>query len=114
MADCVFCRIVSGQIKTEFLFKDDHVVCFKDINPAAPVHFLVVPVKHIPGPADLKDADRELLGRIYQAAAKVAGNLGAGQSGFRLVTNVGPDGGQEVPHIHVHVLGGRKLGWPPG
>jgi histidine triad (HIT) family protein len=114
MADCIFCRIVAGEFKTEFLYKDEHVACFRDIKPSAPVHFLVVPVRHLPGPADIKDVDRELAGRMFQAAAKVAADLGIARSGFRMVTNVGPDAGQEVPHLHIHVLGGRGLGWPPG
>ena len=114
MSDCIFCKIISGQIKTEFLYQDEHVACFKDIKPITPAHFLVVPVKHIPTPADLKDADREIIWRMFSAAAKVAEKLGVGQSGYRMVVNTGPDAGQEVPHLHIHVMGGRKFGWPPG
>jgi len=114
MADCIFCKIVSGEISSEFLYRDDYVACFKDLKPSAPAHFLVVPVKHLPGPAEVKDVDREIIGRMFQAAARTASDLGVAQSGFRMVTNVGPDAGQEVPHIHIHVLGGRRFGWPPG
>jgi histidine triad (HIT) family protein len=114
MADCIFCKIVSGEIKTEFLYKDSQVACFKDINPITPAHFLVVPVRHIPSPAQLTDQDREVVGKMFQAAAKVAQQLGVAKSGYRMVTNVGANAGQEVPHIHIHVLGGRRFGWPPG
>jgi histidine triad (HIT) family protein len=114
MGDCVFCKLISGEFKTEFLYKDEYVACFKDIKPATPAHFLVVPVKHIPTPADIKDADREIIGRMFQAAAKVAEQLGVDKSGYRAALNTGPDAGQEVMHMHLHVLGGRKFGWPPG
>ena len=114
MSDCVFCKIVSGEIKTEFLYKDDYVACFRDIKPSAPVHLLVVPVKHISTPKELTEQDREIIGRMFQAVAKVTEQLGIAEKGYRMVTNVGPDAGQEVPHIHIHILGGRVLGWPPG
>jgi histidine triad (HIT) family protein len=114
MADCVFCKIIAGEFKTEFLYKDDFVACFKDIKPATPVHFLVAPVRHIPTPAEIKDKDREIIGRMFQAAGSVAEQLGVVRTGYRMVVNIGPDAGQEVPHIHIHILGGRKFGWPPG
>jgi len=114
MTDCVFCKIISGEIKTELVYKDEFVACFKDIKPSAPVHLLVVPVKHIPTPADLTDQDREIIGRMFQVVAKIAEQMKIGKSGYRMVTNIGPDAGQEVPHIHIHILGGRGLGWPPG
>ena len=114
MADCVFCKIISGEIKTDFLYKDDDVVAFKDIKPATPVHFLVVPVKHIPNPDAIADEDRAIFGKMFQVAGKVAKELGIEESGYRMVVNIGPDAGQEIFHIHIHILGGKKFGWPPG
>jgi len=114
MADCIFCKIISGEIKTEFLYRDDEVVAFKDIKPACPVHFLVVPVKHIPEPGEIKDEEQKIFGKMFQVAGKVAKELGVGESGYRMVVNVGPDAGQEIFHLHIHILGGKKFGWPPG
>ena len=114
MAGCVFCKIVSGEIKADFLYRDEHVVCFRDLKPATPVHFLVAPTRHLQSPSEVSDADRELIGRMFQATARVARELGIAGSGYRMAINTGPDAGQEVPHMHIHVLGGRKFGWPPG
>jgi len=114
MAGCVFCKIVSGEIKADFLYEDDSVVCFKDLKPATPVHFLVVPKKHLANPSEVADDDREIIGKMFQATAKVAKDLGIENSGYRMVLNIGPDAGQEIFHIHMHILGGKKLGWPPG
>ena len=114
MTECVFCKIAAGEIKTEFLYRDEQVACFRDLKPAVAVHFLVVPVRHLPNPSALADADREIVGRMFQAAARVCRDLGVESSGYRMVLNTGPDAGQEVQHMHIHVLGGRKFGWPPG
>ena len=113
-ADCLFCRIVAGEIPSDRVFEDDEVIAFRDINPRAPVHVLVIPRRHIASAADLGEADGPLLGRLFAAAARIAGETGITEGGFRIVTNVGRGAGQSVDHLHFHVLGGRKLGWPPG
>ncbi len=112
MADCIFCKIASKQMKSDLVYDRDDVVAFRDIDPKAPKHFLVVPRKHVASVADLADGDTALVGRLLLAAKEVA--AAQGLSSFRLVVNTGPDAGQTVPHLHVHVLGGRVLGWPPG
>ena len=114
MAGCVFCKIVSGEIKADFLYQDADVVCFKDLRPTTPVHFLVVPKKHLANPSEVKDEDNEIIGRMFQVTGRVAKDLGIDQSGYRMVINIGPDAGQEILHIHLHILGGRKFTWPPG
>ena len=114
MNDCVFCRIVGGEIPAKRLFEDDTTVAFRDANPAAPAHALVVPRKHIATLDDASEADRELLGRLMWSARTVAAELGLSSTGYRLVINTHAGAGQSVFHIHVHVLGGRPLGWPPG
>lgn len=108
---CVFCDIVSGKFGTEFLYEDEFCVAFNDIAPQAPVHVLIIPKAHI---ATLNDAqDPALLGHMMLAAQQCAKDLGIAESGYRLVMNCNEDGGQEVFHIHLHLLGGQKLGWPP-
>ncbi len=114
MNDCVFCRIVGGEIPAKRLFEDDTIVAFRDANPAAPAHALVVPRKHIATLDDASEADRELLGCLLWSARTVAAELGLSSTGYRLVINTHAGAGQSVFHIHVHVLGGRPLGWPPG
>ena len=109
MNDCIFCKIANKEIPTDFLYEDEMVVAFKDIRPIAPVHVLVVPKTHIEQITDLKDSDEKLAGRILLAAKKVAEQLGIAESGYKLLFRVGHDGGQEVPHIHLHLLGGAKL-----
>lgn len=112
MSACIFCRIAAGELGTELLLADDQVVAFRDLNPQAPVHALVIPRRHL---SSLNDpADDALLGRVMSAAREVAAQLGVAQSGYRVVLNTGPNGGQSVFHLHAHVLGGRPLGWPPG
>lgn len=113
MADCIFCRIVSGQIPSKRVFEDGEVIAFEDVNPAAPTHILVVPRRHIATLDDAQDADAGLLGGLVNVARKVAAERGL-SAGYRLVMNVHAGAGQSVFHIHVHVLGGRQLGWPPG
>lgn len=111
-ADCVFCGIVAGRVPAKVLYSDAHVVAFASIDPKAPLHALVVPRRHIADVAALDDL--ELGGRLLAAAAAVAREAGYAERGFRLVTNTGPDAGQSVFHLHVHVLAGRHLDWPPG
>lgn len=112
-ADCVFCRIIAGEIPAERLHDDDHVIAIRDINPQAPVHILIVPKRHI---ASLMDAEGtpSLYARIVEVARTLAQRLGLADRGFRLLVNAGPEGGQAVPHVHFHLLGGRTMGWPPG
>jgi histidine triad (HIT) family protein len=113
-ADCLFCRIVSGEIPATKVYEDESVVAFADINPQAPVHALVIPRRHVENVAALDAGDGELIAGLMLAAARVAREAGVEEAGYRLVLNVGPDGGQTVGHLHVHLLGGRGLGWPPG
>lgn len=111
--DCLFCKIVAGQIPAGKLYEDDAIVAFRDISPQAPVHFLVIPKKHIVGPAFIEAEDELLIGKMLRAAAKIAAELGI-TDGYRLVLNNGLDAGQTVFHLHLHVLGGRLMHWPPG
>lgn len=110
----LFEKICDKEIPAEILHEDDHCVCFKDISPQAPVHYLVVPRKPIPRVAEATGEDQAVLGHLLLTASKVAKDQGFDQSGFRLVINNGPDGGEAVPHLHVHILAGRPLEWPPG
>ena len=114
MSDCLFCKIGSGQIPAKVVMQDDEVLAFDDVNPQAPVHVLVIPKRHV---ADLNDADvgdQALLGRLLEAATLVARKKGIAEAGYRVVANTGQDGGQTVFHLHLHVLGGRHMAWPPG
>lgn len=113
MADCIFCKIVAGQIKAGVVFENDEVMAFKDVNPQAPVHILVIPKKHIERIAEVGDADLRIVGEIHRAAAQIAKQEKL-TSGFRLLTNNGRDAGQTVDHLHYHLMGGRKFTWPPG
>jgi histidine triad (HIT) family protein len=113
-SDCIFCRIASGEIPATVVYRDEHVVAFRDIDPQAPKHVLVIPLRHIPSLELAVEADRETLGRMLLGVSAAARAEGVAESGYRAVLNVGADGGQLVPHVHVHVLGGRGLGWPPG
>jgi len=111
---CIFCNIAQGEIPARTVYRDDEVVAFHDVSPQAPVHILVIPVRHIAGMSALGPDDIGLAGRLVQVANEVAREAGIVTNGFRLVVNDGADGGQSVPHLHLHVLGGRQLGWPPG
>ena len=111
--DCIFCKIARGEIPANKVYEDEEFVAFRDINPQAPTHILVIPKKHIESLSDVKEGDRELLGKLLWVAKKVAQELNL-KKGYRLVINTGPDGGQEVLHLHVHLLGGRAMAWPPG
>jgi histidine triad (HIT) family protein len=110
----IFARIIRGEIPADKVYEDEHVVAFRDISPQAPVHVLVVPRKPIVSVADAGAEDAALLGRLFLVAAQVARELGLAEDGYRLVTNIGRDGGQSVAHLHIHLLGGRQLHWPPG
>jgi histidine triad (HIT) family protein len=110
----LFEKIVARQIPAEIVWEDDRILAFRDIKPQAPVHVLVVPKKPIPRVAEAGVDDQSLLGHLLLTAAEVARRLGLDRTGFRLVINNGSDGGESVPHLHVHVLGGRALAWPPG
>ncbi len=111
---CLFCRIARSDIPARIVYRDDEVVAFHDVSPQAPVHILVIPVRHVSGLSALGPDDTGLAGRLLQVANEVARLAGVLTSGFRLVVNDGADGGQSVPHLHLHVLGGRQLSWPPG
>lgn len=110
----IFKQIIDREIPAEIVYEDDKCLAFKDINPQAPVHILVIPKKEIPSVAAAKEEDREILGHLMVKSAEIARDFGIEESGYRLVTNVNDDAGQSVYHIHFHLLGGRKMTWPPG
>jgi histidine triad (HIT) family protein len=112
--NCLFCRIVSGAIPSRQVYSDDDVIAFHDVNPGAPTHVLVIPRQHIEGIAAPGAEDGALLREMIHAAKQVAHETGVDATGYRLVWNVGPDAGQSVFHLHLHVLGGRQMAWPPG
>ena len=112
--DCLFCKIVAGEIPSKVVHEDELVLAFDDINPVAPVHQLVIPKQHIASAADLTESESGLLGRLFAVTAQLAAGAGLPDSGYRVVTNVGADGGQSVDHLHFHLLGGRAMTWPPG
>jgi histidine triad (HIT) family protein len=114
MTDCLFCRIVAGEIPAKIVHQDDRLVAFRDINPQAPLHALIVPRQHIPTLNDLTPAHSETVGEMVRLAAKLAADHGVAQAGYRTVFNCNSQAGQTVFHIHLHVIGGRPLGWPPG
>ncbi len=111
---CPFCRIVNTQSNAVVLYRDEQVVAFRDVHPVAPIHVLVVPIKHIQSLNELEDGDEGLLARLLSAARTVATLEGIDADGYRVVLNTGPDAGQSVFHLHIHVLGGRRMHWPPG
>jgi histidine triad (HIT) family protein len=111
--DCLFCRIVSGEIPATIVYRNDHVVAFRDITPVAPQHILIIPVNHIASLNDLTPKDEAIAGQILLAAGIVADIIGIRESGYRLVFNTGRDGLQSVFHIHAHMIGGIRMGWPP-
>ncbi len=114
MSSCIFCRIVDGGIPAKIVYQDEQAVAFEDVNPQAPVHVLVIPKRHIVSVKDCHKVDEALLGHLLLTCAKVAGIKHVAESGYRVVTNTGADSGQSVFHLHLHVLGGRPLAWPPG
>ena len=114
MSQTLFEKIIARELPADIVYEDDLVVAFRDIRPQAPTHVLIVPRKPILRMAEAKPEDQQVLGHLLLKAAEVANKLGLTQSGFRLVFNNGPDAGEAVPHLHCHILGGRRLGWPPG
>lgn len=111
--DCLFCNIVKGQIPSEKVYEDNDVCAFKDVNPEAPVHILIIPKRHIKSVDELEETDKELVGHIFLVAKKLAKENKL-ENGYRLVSNIGEEGGQSVKHLHFHLLGGRSFNWPPG
>ena len=114
MTDCLFCKMVSGEIPPDIVYEDDEVLAFNDINPQAPTHVLIIPKKHIATLNEASDEDTQVLGRLNIVAAQLAKKLGFDEDGYRVVMNCNADGGQAVYHIHLHLLGGRSMAWPPG
>ncbi|GHV93765.1 histidine triad nucleotide-binding protein [Spirochaetia bacterium] len=114
MSDCIFCKIIAGEIPCKKIFEDDEMLAFHDITPQAPVHFLLIPKKHIRNLMELEAGDGVLIGRLLNKAQELAKELGCEEKGARFVINAKSDGGQTVDHLHIHILGGRSLGWPPG
>jgi histidine triad (HIT) family protein len=113
MAECVFCNIVRGETETDLLYQDDEVTAFRDRNPVAPVHVLIIPNRHIPSAAKIELSDASLVGKLFVVGRQVAEDLGVAE-GYRLVVNSGGPAGQSVFHLHLHLLAGRRFGWPPG
>ncbi len=112
--DCIFCKIAAGEMGTEFVFESDDIVAFRDLNPQAPQHILIIPKGHIEKISDLEEKHQALMGKMMLAAKQIADQEKVADDGFRLVFNNGKNGGQEVMHIHMHLLAGRQLNWPPG
>ncbi|MDR1430471.1 MAG: histidine triad nucleotide-binding protein [Spirochaetaceae bacterium] len=114
MSNCIFCKIISGEIPGKTIYEDSDMLAFYDVNPQAPIHFLLVPKRHIRNIMELEAGDEGLAGRLLLKARELAVSLGCGEKGARFVINCKDDGGQTVDHLHIHVLGGRPLAWPPG
>lgn len=112
--DCIFCRIAEKKLPSKILYEDEISLAFEDINPQAPVHVLIIPRKHLSTVLEIEDGDRELLGHLFLIAKKIAYQKGIAEKGFRLVMNCNREAGQTVFHIHIHLLGGRPMHWPPG
>ncbi len=114
MEDCIFCKIIAGEIPSDKVYENEYVYAFNDINPVAPVHVLIVPKNHISFINEINEENSGVMAKIYEAAAKIAEELNISSEGYRVVTNCGEAAGQTVNHIHFHLLGGRDLSWPPG
>ena len=114
LSDCLFCKIGEGKVDADVVHKSDHVVAFRDINPQAPTHILLIPRDHIESAAEIGEDHADLLVELIRTATHLAEAEGVDRSGWRLVTNVGPEAGQSVQHLHFHLLGGRRMAWPPG
>ncbi|NQT32942.1 MAG: histidine triad nucleotide-binding protein [Candidatus Omnitrophica bacterium] len=112
--DCIFCKIIRKEIPSEIVFEDDEILVFKDINPQAPVHLLLIPTRHIETLNDVDQSDQALIGKLLSVAKHLAGEMGVSEGGYRVVVNCNKDAGQDVFHLHAHLLGGRKFSWPPG
>lgn len=113
-SQCLFCKIIAGEIPSDCVYSDDHVYAFRDIHPVAPTHILVIPRKHLVSVDHADDHDEALMGKLLLSARQIARAQGLSDDGFRLVINTGDDGGQTVFHLHLHILGGRQMSWPPG
>jgi len=113
-SDCLFCKIAEGEMSADVVYQDDDVLAFRDINPQAPTHVLVIPREHVASVNDLEEGHAALVGRLYLAARDLAEEEGVAEAGYRLVMNTGAEAGQSVFHIHLHLLGGRAMSWPPG
>jgi histidine triad (HIT) family protein len=113
MQDCIFCKIVNNELPSNQVYEDDDLLAFEDINPVAPVHILLIPKKHIRSLIDLNEDESNLAAKLLLVASKL-GKEYCGNNGFRVVSNIGEDGGQEVKHLHLHIIGGRSMTWPPG
>ena len=114
MSECLFCKILNNEIPSEITYQDDEITIFKDINPAAPIHLLIIPNKHIPSVREMEEGDDLILGKLFSGAKKAAEDAGISETGYRLIVNNGPDGRQEIFHIHMHMLGGAKMRHPMG
>lgn len=114
MEECIFCKIIKGEIPSKKIYEDDKVLAFYDISPEAPVHFLVIPKEHIASANELTKENASVISHIFLIINKIVSELGISESGYRIVNNTGEEGGQTVHHMHFHVLGGRSLNWPPG
>ena len=112
--DCLFCKLISGEIPATEVYRDDDIFAFEDINPIAPTHILVIPIKHLNDVKSANEDDQELLGKMLLIANQIATEKGLAEDGFRYVINTGKNGGQTVYHLHLHIIGGRSLSWPPG
>lgn len=111
--DCIFCKIATGEIPSQKIYEDEEIVAFNDLEPQAPVHVLIIPKEHIPSANQITAKNRDIIGKIFMVAAKIAKEQGL-ENGYRIVNNCGDDGGQTVQHLHFHLLGGRKMKWPAG
>lgn len=114
MTDCLFCKMVSGEIQPDVVFEDEAVLAFRDVNPQAPVHILVIPKTHVATTNELDAGNADLMGRLTLAAKQIAADEGIAERGYRMVMNCNPEAGQSVYHIHLHLMGGRPMSWPPG
>lgn len=114
MTECIFCKIINGEIPCSIIYENDKILAFNDINPVAPVHILIIPKQHIESAQNISVDNADITAEIFLAASKIAKDKGIDKTGYRIVTNIGVDGGQTVQHLHYHLLGGRSLQWPPG
>ncbi len=112
MADCVFCKIVKKELPSEVVYEDERILAFRDVNPVAPLHLLIIPKKHIASVNHLAEEDKELIGEMFFLAQKIAREQGIAESGYRLAFNVGRNAGQTIDHLHLHLIGGKQLPWP--
>lgn len=114
MSDCLFCKIIKGEIPSTKVYEDEFVLAFRDIDPQAPEHIIIIPKEHIASANEINDKNSAVVAKIFETAGKIAKDLGFAEKGYRIVNNCGEDGGQTVGHLHFHVLAGRSLQWPPG